>query len=893
MNTPSFPPPNPDAAHFQPPPPGASQSQAPLPEQRARNTRLSWLGWLQQHSFAPSWLPDPLRHPLLGYLGAVLIELVAAGVTLAFVPLAPQFALVHALAYLGILMLALGWGAGPSLCATLVGALIFFSLPLPPAFSWSRATSFDALGLALYLVVGGCISLLVSRTEQERRQLAVKHRLLAEAEASSASAYQRLRRVGETLPSAVAITDERGRLVEVNLAFRRLWGESLPLAEELAPYDQWKGWSARTGQPLTAEDWGLGRALTRGEESLSEEVEIETCAGQRKTILHATVPMRDASGAIIGGVVNAQDISELRRLEREVAERAQEYEAIFESMADGVFVFDAQGSIRRVNAFAREILGPEESNWQGRSMEERFSYLLPRDLNHQVVPFERLPAQRVLRGEVLTGAQAMDLLYLTADGRTLVTSMSGTPLLDQAGAITGAVLVAHDVTERWRLEQRTYASLEALLTMAETLVIPEPLPAEAPSDFTTASLAQRVLSLTCQVLDCANATLVSRESATDTAHLVASVGFTPEQEERVREHVDGTRFADRYTDPQFLARLHAGEVQVLDLEQPPYRERRPLASLRLALVVPLRLAETLIGVMSLNQEEHGHTYTQADLALAQGMGRLSGLILERERLLGEREEARAKVLAMSETTRQMDAFLGIVSHELRTPVTSIKGGVQLLLKRGEALAARTLSPEDRTAVWSSQQQSLRRIEKQIVRLTRLLDDLIDLSRIRSGRLEVQVTACDLGALVAEVVEEERLAHPDRTIKLALPAGVSVRVLADADRTGQVLTNYLTNALKYSPSPQPVEVGLAVEGRQVRVWVRDQGPGIPPEEQAQLWNLFHRVPGIEVQSGSGIGLGLGLYISKTMMERQGGQVGVESLPGAGSTFWFTLKNAPDQ
>src|SRR5262249_36488938 len=137
-----------------------------------------------------------------------------------------------------------------------------------------------------------------------------------------------------------------------------------------------------------------------------------------------------------------------------------------------------------------------------------------------------------------------------------------------------------------------------------------------------------------------------------------------------------------------------------------------------------------------------------------------------------------------------------------------------------------------------------------------------------------------------VVEEQRQAAPERQILLHLP-GRSVPVQADAERIGQVVTNYLTNALKYSPEDRPVTVGLDVQDQHAHLWVRDQGPGIPPGEQERIWERFHRVPGIEVQSGSGIGLGIGLHISKTIIEQLGGQVRVQSTRGAGTTFWFTL------
>ncbi len=185
-------------------------------------------------------------------------------------------------------------------------------------------------------------------------------------------------------------------------------------------------------------------------------------------------------------------------------------------------------------------------------------------------------------------------------------------------------------------------------------------------------------------------------------------------------------------------------------------------------------------------------------------------------------------------------------------------------------------------------EQLGRTAHQMERLEALVNDLVDVSRIQAGKLELRPEPTDLVAIVREVVEEQREAAPSAPHPPpASPPTLSVPVYADAGRIEQVVTNYLTNALKYSPADHPVEVGIAVEPGQARVWVRDFGPGLPAEEQEHIWERFHRVQGVEVQSGAGVGLGLGLYISRMIVERHQGQVGVESALGAGSTFWFTL------
>ena len=171
----------------------------------------------------------------------------------------------------------------------------------------------------------------------------------------------------------------------------------------------------------------------------------------------------------------------------------------------------------------------------------------------------------------------------------------------------------------------------------------------------------------------------------------------------------------------------------------------------------------------------------------------------------------------------------------------------------------------------------------------LVDDLIDISRIQADKLDLQMRPmlCDLANIVKEVVQEQGKIYPERTICLTLSSPEPVTVHADADRIGQVVTNYLTNALKYSAADRPIDVLLQVEEQAARVSVHDEGPGLSLADQERIWERFYQVENVEIQTASRAGLGLGLYISKTIIEHHHGQVGVQSCPGSGSTFWFTL------
>lgn len=238
--------------------------------------------------------------------------------------------------------------------------------------------------------------------------------------------------------------------------------------------------------------------------------------------------------------------------------------------------------------------------------------------------------------------------------------------------------------------------------------------------------------------------------------------------------------------------------------------------------------------------------------------------------------------------QERDAFLSLVTHELKNPLTALQGTIQL----SHRLLTRVLSQVEHL------EEAQRRVLEDVLRMLgqsqhslrvqhRLINDLLDLAHIQENKLELCLAACNLVELVEETAQDHQVAYPSRHITLDLPTLDPIRVSADRDRLQQVLSNYLSNALKFSPASSPVQVGITLEPETVRVWVADQGPGLSAEQQEHIWQRFAQVPQTPLQSGWNAGLGLGLYICRHLIERQQGQVGVESTPGQGARFWLRL------
>jgi len=238
--------------------------------------------------------------------------------------------------------------------------------------------------------------------------------------------------------------------------------------------------------------------------------------------------------------------------------------------------------------------------------------------------------------------------------------------------------------------------------------------------------------------------------------------------------------------------------------------------------------------------------------------------------------------------KQRELLIGVISHELRTPLTAIKGNLQLAQRRFQryiqnSQASSSLDSSSIAKIEVSLEQALRQIRVQ----ERLINDLLESTRIEDGTLAINRQPCDLLRIINETVDDMRFIRPTQALLVEVPTQETIQINADPGRIGQVLANYIMNAFKYSPEDRPVRIGVTIEEQEVRVWVQDQGPGIPPEVQPHVWDRFYRIPGNKAHNGESKSFGLGLHICRVLIAEHGGQVGVESEPGKGSTFWFSL------
>lgn len=287
--------------------------------------------------------------------------------------------------------------------------------------------------------------------------------------------------------------------------------------------------------------------------------------------------------------------------------------------------------------------------------------------------------------------------------------------------------------------------------------------------------------------------------------------------------------------------------------------------LRSYICVPIKRRGTLVGALTAVHAESGRTYSEADLQLLEELARRAGVAVDNSLLYEEAQEA----------IRLREEFLSVASHELKTPLTPLQLRVQGLgrdLERGDSERVR---------------QHTDVIQRQVRKLSTLIDGLLDVSRITAGRLQLDLEEVEICAVIREVVSR----HEQEAVRAGSPIQVDVcePLLGHWDRLRleQVVTNLIANAIKYGAG-KPIHVLLTGDESRVHLEVRDEGIGISSEDARRIFERFERA----VPSRNYGGLGLGLYISRSIVEAMGGQIRVKSEPGEGSVFVVELpRSAP--
>ena len=306
-----------------------------------------------------------------------------------------------------------------------------------------------------------------------------------------------------------------------------------------------------------------------------------------------------------------------------------------------------------------------------------------------------------------------------------------------------------------------------------------------------------------------------------------------------------------------------------------YKRNRNITS---ALSLPLRVGDRCVGVLNVNRINHPEPFRDHHRDMLRLFAEHVGAVIDRaemvERLSAHAQALESSNLKLAEMNRMKDVFLSTASHELKTPLTSVIAYSELLQEHGV-----TLTEEQRG-------EFLDRLQAEARRLLALIDDILDLSRLETGKLTLRRETLSVNAVVRAAIETARPISTKHGIALDTELDESLaEVEIDEVKTRQVIVNLLTNAIKFSPERQRVTIGTRLDGPFVVVEVRDHGPGVKPEESAHIFELFGQ--GLRQGDTRTSGLGIGLHLVKRITELHGGHVGVNSTPGQGSTFWVRL------
>lgn len=566
--------------------------------------------------------------------------------------------------------------------------------------------------------------------------------------------------------------------------------------------------------------------------------------------------------AVVIIVIAAYTISRIQQsLARSINRQVKRMETMIAGMSDGVMLVDGEGKSVYINPAGQRLLGRGDIGVP--IFKQAEVYHLRNEHGARVDPKE-LPASQALA----TGRPVNDVtLMIAREDRNIAIAVSATPLHED-GRVTGVIATFRDVTERQRLEEQMHVQAERAQILADA-------GAFFASNIDPVWVAQAIAERVAEVLgDWAGVILKSEDSNElrvasihhrDMASLGLAWSYIYRQPLVVGEGIIGQVVSTGY--PALMTNV--GTSGNMSAQENVTSYHAPTMQLASLLILPLRTRREMLGALVIAANDPHRRMSDDKLPLAEVLAERAALAIENAKLYAEQVEARRKVEDLS---RLKDEFLSIASHELRTPVTSIKGYTQL---------AKTLIRENDL---ETSEEYLNIALDQIDRMSRLILELLDVSRIETGKLEIRREPISWPNFVRDIVQRHHTSVSDRKFHVSMP-DVEATVTGDRDRLEQVLGNLLENAVKYSPDGSDVSIAVEARTDQVVTSVCDRGMGIPADELGRVFERFHR--GRQVSSTNYGGLGLGLYITKQIVERHGGSIWVESKEGLGTTFSFSL------
>jgi signal transduction histidine kinase len=561
-----------------------------------------------------------------------------------------------------------------------------------------------------------------------------------------------------------------------------------------------------------------------------------------RTRLRASVGVRDGIPQITGVMVditeNMNAVETLRDSESHLRRLLEQLPAVvFTTDRELRFTFGVGQGLGELGLHSQTVLG-------GVSIHE---YL-------QVGPNDPAltPHRRALEGESLSYESEWV-------GRHYQSFVS--PFRDAKGEIIGTLAVSWNITERKRIEETVRLLAEASLTLASSLDYDETL-------LRIARLAVPRLGDWCVVgvLDDHELRLVAATHVDPSKEALFTAMLLPTKIDALGEIgrvmlTQRSMLVAHVTDEMLEG--GAAYTQAFGNVSPRAAELFRQVGMRSTLTVPLVARQRSLGVLSLGRIQEDRPYTPSDVSVAEDLGRRCAMAVDSSLLYRSAQAA----------IQTRDEFLSIASHELRTPLTS-------LLLRLEGFERSTR--DERALDVSQIQASLSVIRRQAKRLNSLVEQLLDVARLRHGALELDREEADLSEILRDVCGRfaGNLAHAGCTLTLSTPAPVMGRW--DRMRLEQVITNLVSNAIKFAQS-SAIDAGVDSDADTARLFVRDRGMGIPPADQERIFERFERA----VTSRHAGGLGLGLYITRQIVEAHGGSIRVTSTQGQGSTFIVKL------